>query len=193
MVATATTTVSTLRPTALSHGSLLHFAIRGFSSRSGNPRKRHHFALAKILSGIFSTSQVKFEIVHGDIMTENRANPRECVRDFVRQSLNRNGYRWKDIIQIIQIGDTDGAFIPDEYVKKSDGDEIRYGEDEICVGDVGRIRKRNARKRQAMKKLASISSITYNRVCIRYISSLATWNMRCIMCLKNFLMLRKYN
>ena len=150
MVATATTTVSTLRPTALSHCSLLHFAIRGFSSRSGG-------------------------------------------RDFVRQSLNRNGYRWKDIIQIVQIGDTDGAFIPDEYVKKSDGDEIRYGEDEICVGDVGRIRKRNARKRQAMKKLASISSITYNRVSIRYISSLATWNMRCIMCLKNFLMLRKYN
>lgn len=32
-------------------------------------------ALAQILSRIFSTSQIKFEIVHGDITTERRSNP----------------------------------------------------------------------------------------------------------------------
>ena len=32
----------TYRSTALSRCSLLYFAIRGFSSRSGSPRKRHH-------------------------------------------------------------------------------------------------------------------------------------------------------
>ena len=33
------------RSTALSRCSLLYFAIRGFSSRSGSPRKRHHLVL----------------------------------------------------------------------------------------------------------------------------------------------------
>ena len=31
-----------VQPTALSRCSLLYFAMRGFSSRSGSPRKRHH-------------------------------------------------------------------------------------------------------------------------------------------------------
>ena len=35
------------RSTALSRCSLLHFAIRGFSSRSGSPRKRHHLDALK--------------------------------------------------------------------------------------------------------------------------------------------------
>ena len=68
-------------------------------------------ALAQILSRIFSTGQIKFEIVHGDITTERRLNPRERVRGLVLQSLKLNGYRWKDIARIVQISDTDGAFI----------------------------------------------------------------------------------
>ena len=34
------------RSTALSRCSLLYFAMRGFSSRSGSPRKRHHLVPA---------------------------------------------------------------------------------------------------------------------------------------------------
>ena len=36
------------RSTALSRCSLLYFAIKGFSSRSGSPRKRHHLGTLKI-------------------------------------------------------------------------------------------------------------------------------------------------
>lgn len=104
-------------------------------------------ALAQILSRIFSTSQIKFEIVHGDITTERRSNPRERVRGLVLQSLKLNGYRWKDIARIVQIGDTDGAFIPDECVRGSDDGEIHYGEDGICAGNVDVLRERNARKK----------------------------------------------
>mgnify|MGYP000225965483 CR=1 FL=1 len=104
-------------------------------------------ALAQILSRIFSTGQIKFEIVHGDITTERRLNPRERVRGLVLQSLKLNGYRWKDIARIVQISDTDGAFIPDECVRESDDGEIHYGEDGICAGNVDVLRERNARKK----------------------------------------------
>lgn len=125
-------------------------------------------ALAQILSRIFSTSQIKFEIVHGDITTEYGSNPRERVRDFVLQSLSRNGYRWKDIARIVQIGDTDGTFIPDEDMKESDDGKTHYGENEIYAGNVDTMRKRNARKKHAMRELAGISAITYSRTSVPY-------------------------
>lgn len=108
-------------------------------------------ALAQILSRIFSTGQIKFEIVHGDITTERRLNPRERVSGLVLQSLKLNGYRWKDIARIVQISDTDGAFIPDECVRESDDGEIHYGEDGICAGNVDVLRERNARKKRAIR------------------------------------------
>lgn len=125
-------------------------------------------ALAQILSRIFSTGQIKFEIVHGDITTERRLNPRERVRGLVLQSLKLNGYRWKDIARIVQISDTDGAFIPDECVRESDDGEIHYGEDGICAGNVDVLRERNARKKRAMRELAGISTITYQGTGIPY-------------------------
>lgn len=125
-------------------------------------------ALAQILSRIFSTNQVKFEIVHGDITNMRGADPRERVRDFILQSLGRNGYRWKDIVRIVQIGDTDGAFIPDAYVKESQDGGIHYGEDEIYAVDVDAMRKRNARKKRAMEELAGISVITYKGTGVPY-------------------------
>ena len=125
-------------------------------------------ALAQILSRIFSTNQIKFEIVHGDITTEYKSDPRESVRDFVIQSLSRNGYHWKDIARIIQIGDTDGAFIQDECVKESDDGKTHYEEKEIYVGNVEAMRERNTRKKYAMKRLAGISAITYNRISVPY-------------------------
>lgn len=125
-------------------------------------------ALAQILSRIFSTSQIKFEIVHGDITTERRSNPRERVRGLVLQSLKLNGYRWKDIARIVQISDTDGAFIPDECVRESNDGEIHYGEDGICAGNVDVLRERNVRKKRAMRELAGISTITYQGTGIPY-------------------------
>ena len=152
-------------------------------------------ALAQILSRIFSTGQIKFEIVHGDITTERRLNPRERVRGLVLQSLKLNGYRWKDIARIVQISDTDGAFIPDECVRESDDGEIHYGEDGICAGNVDVLRERNARKKRAMRELAGISTITYKEQTYRTpcISSLETWNMRYTTYLKNSRIIRRCN
>lgn len=151
-------------------------------------------ALAQILSRIFSTSQIKFEIVHGDITTERRSNPRERVRGLVLQSLKLNGYRWKDIARIVQIGDTDGAFIPDECVRGSDDGEIHYGEDGICAGNVDVLRERNARKKRAMRELAGISTQLHIKepACrTPCISSLETWNMRYTTYLKNSRIIRR--
>lgn len=106
--------------------------------------------------------------MHGDITTERRLNPRERVRGLVLQSLKLNGYRWKDIARIVQISDTDGAFIPDECVRESDDGEIHYGEDGICAGNVDVLRERNARKKRAMRELAGISTITYQGTGIPY-------------------------
>ena len=131
--------VNSLTAFALNSGVyLVPFAMVPSSPiESGEMRNKNQF---------ISTSQIKFEIVHGDITTERRSNPGERVRGLVLQSLKLNGYRWKDIARIVQISYTDGAFIPDECVRESDDGEIHYGEDGICAGNVDVLRERNARK-----------------------------------------------
>lgn len=122
-------------------------------------------ALGQAFETVFDTELVKFDVVHGDLTVPAgfANNPRERVRDEVLQHLNRDkGYRWGDLARIVQICDTDGAFIPDDKVVASNK-HLAYGKDRVEAARPEAIRRRNHEKAAAMKQLASIRCLTYKR------------------------------
>lgn len=122
-------------------------------------------ALGLPFQSVFASDAVKFDVVHGDLTAQiSRKPPRERLRDTVLAHLERSaGYRWDDIKMIVEVCDTDGAFIPEDRVIPSQEKQLAYGADCITVGDVAGIRKRNGVKASAMRQLSSIGHLTYKK------------------------------
>ena len=104
----------------------------------------------------------------GDITSSNGVNPENIEgligKLFIDPFLEKNAFIYpKEISEVIQIVDLDGAFISDEMVVQLNADEteerIRYSEDKIETVDVATIRERNARKSANLKRLVSMSEI----------------------------------
>lgn len=128
-------------------------------------------ALAGAMESAFSNDRIFFDIVRGDLTTQKDAgkNPRERVRNRVLAHIERNnGYGWNDLERIVQIGDTDGAFVPDSSVLSSDGTAVDYTESSILAPDPAGICLRNKQKALAMRQLARISSLTYRKKSVPY-------------------------
>lgn len=126
-------------------------------------------ALGGIFAKLLQNDRVKLDVVHGDITTKaNSVDPRETVRKFVINELQRDrGYKWTDISRIVQICDTDGAFIPEDAVVEGSQDgRLVYEESRIVTNNVRGIRARNRRKSAAMWKLSTAGHLTYICACI---------------------------
>lgn len=77
-------------------------------------------AIGGILKEFFSSEEVQFAVVYGDITsdrntsTDNVVNKINNLIDTIRK---KYGYHWEDFIRIIHITDTDGAFTKDCIVE----------------------------------------------------------------------------
>ena len=63
-------------------------------------------AIGGILKEFFSSEEVQFAVVHGDITSDNGTTKENAVSKI----RSRYGYNWRDFVRIIHIADTDGAF-----------------------------------------------------------------------------------
>lgn len=128
-------------------------------------------ALASIMENIFSTKRIFFDIAHGDITVQGSGGkkPRERVRDLVLAQINKNkSYGWNDLERIVQISDTDGAFVLDERVLLASGAGLEYREDAILSPNPEGIRARNKEKAESMRQLSRIHSLTYRGKSVPY-------------------------
>lgn len=117
--------------------------------------------------------EVKFCVINqknqsgGDITSENGVFPdnieRKIREQFVDPFLEKNPFIYpKEIGEIIQIVDIDGAFIdPQKVVEKesSDGERVIYSDSEIQAEDVEAIRARNELKSSNLRKLIGMDKI----------------------------------
>lgn len=79
-------------------------------------------ALGEIFDEYFSTQNVRVALTHGDITARDSINPsniRATVGGIVRGFLKRSKLKAEDLAQIIQVADTDGAYIPDSSIIES--------------------------------------------------------------------------
>ena len=118
-------------------------------------------AIGGILKEFFSSEEVQFAVVHGDI-TSNYSTKKENVVSKVGALIetikSKYGYNWGDFVKIIHIADTDGAFTKN-CIKEAEVENIQYYEDHMEYFDIEEVEKRNAHKSEIMFKLYTTGKI----------------------------------
>lgn len=118
-------------------------------------------AIGGVLKEFFSSEEMQFAVVHGDITSDkfttvdNAVIKVERIIDSIR---SKYGYKWDDFIKVIHIADTDGTFTKD-CVIETDTNDILYFEDHMESSDVVATESRNKHKAEIMFKLYSTSKV----------------------------------
>lgn len=118
-------------------------------------------AIGGILKEIFSSEEVQFAVVHGDITSDNGTTKENAVSKIgalIETIRSRYGYNWRDFVRIIHIADTDGAFAQN-CIKETEVENIQYYEDHIEYFDIEEVKKRNMHKSEIMFKLYTTGKI----------------------------------
>ena len=121
-----------------------------------------------IFSEIFDDKEIEFQIARGDITTRNGVNSRnviEVINEEVLSFLDKEHYNKGDILEIIHLLDTDGAYINEGLIEKHDKDNNYYYIDKLCTRHPENTKKRNDKKSGIMDRLSShskINGIPYN-------------------------------
>ena len=113
-------------------------------------------ALSPVLKKIFQNSHVRFHVVHGDLtsdFTVDNSNAVKTVNSHIKMELDRYGFKRSDIIRVIHLIDTDGAFIPNANVVAGDVEHIQYEENQIVTKSVPRTIARNEQKQRVLHRL----------------------------------------
>lgn len=119
-------------------------------------------SLNPILKKLFIDNNIRFHIVRGDITTKNGISSQNAVvkvDECIKQEMEKYRFKVSDIIRIIHIIDTDGAFVPDTNVVYDDTDSIKYTLNTIYTSNVEYIIRRNHIKKEVVSRLISTGSI----------------------------------
>lgn len=113
-------------------------------------------ALSPIFIKIFQSEKVLFHVVHGDVTSEwlvNSTNAIKTVNEHIKVEMDRYGFRRNDIIEVIHLIDTDGAFIPNDCVVIGDVEKLCYTENQIISQNPQGTIERNSKKAQVLRRL----------------------------------------
>ena len=116
-------------------------------------------ALGEILKEFFSSKEVQFAVVHGDITSDSGTtidNVLNKVNTLIENIKSKYGYQWKDFTCVIHIADTDGAFTKG-CIKEVEG--VQYYTDHIETSHMEGIESRNKHKSEIMSKLYSSGKV----------------------------------
>lgn len=121
-------------------------------------------SLSTVLSRIFSSDTVRFQVVHGDVLTKDFVESDKIIAAVNEQIKLFRGsvYRPGDFCKVVHLADTDGAFIPEEAIKEEAAEGRQYPfytDTQILTPEPANIVDRNARKSSNIAKLSSIGRI----------------------------------
>lgn len=118
-------------------------------------------AIGSILKEHFSSNEVRFAVVHGDITSDYSTgvdNVVSKIETLIDGLCGKYSYNWTDFARIIHIADTDGVFAK-ECVRPAAVDSVLYFEDHIEAPDADATEKRNAHKSEILYKLSSTGKV----------------------------------
>ena len=119
-------------------------------------------ALGSVMKEYFSSDEVQFVVVHGDITLKDNVSLddiKKKINEQIEYIQRRYRYNFDDFIRIIHIVDMDGVYIPSEDIKNADIEEVQYYEDFILAKHVQVIADRNKRKGDILFKLRKTGKI----------------------------------
>lgn len=124
-------------------------------------------ALEPLFKQLFDRKLVQFHVTHCDITSDRQSQARtikSAAGDCIKAVRERYRYKPGDFLRVIQIIDTDGAFIPDECVRNimadGGGKTLIYTETGIEAINPDKIIQRNQRKRANVSVLYTASKIS---------------------------------
>ena len=118
-------------------------------------------AIGGILKEFFSSEEVQFAVVHGDLTSDYNVTVKNVVskiRALIESIRGKYGYQWGDFLRIIHIADTDGAFTVN-CIQEADVENIQYYEDHIEYFKIDEVEKRNKHKSDIMYKLYTTGKV----------------------------------
>lgn len=120
-------------------------------------------ALAAIFKKLVNTHDIEFDVLHTDI-TANEAMTVKYIEERIDKEIQK--YLLKnpfviaaDILKVIQIIDTDRAFIPSSLVKQSENGTTEYFDTHIEAKNKDRLVRRNISKRKIVYSLYNRKSV----------------------------------
>lgn len=113
--------------------------------------------------------------MHGDITSDRNVTNRNIIKKLheeIKAFCNKNFLTRGNILRIVHIIDTDGAFIPDELIQEDTGcRQIVYSEDNIRCRSKENLIQRNHIKQQNLQKLLDTHNIGGLSYSVYYMSS----------------------
>lgn len=120
-------------------------------------------ALGTVLDAILSNEKIHFAITEGDITTKDDVNASNVIRrinEIVKFTQERYHFKASDLLEVVHLIDTDGAFIPDTAViNNAEATHIQYTLQNIQTDDVEKIVERNQKKLGLVKLFRSKTEI----------------------------------
>ena len=125
-------------------------------------------AIAIPLDALFKDNpRIKVHVIHGDLTTQPGMAPDNIVRklgNIVKNYLNVSHLNKTDICMVIQIVDTDGAFIPNSSIQQApidldDNMLPRYEESCILARNVEKIIERNTKKQENLRRIYVLPTV----------------------------------
>ena len=134
------------RPTVL-------FIVEGTSDK---------IALKKIFQKLYKFKEINFEVTDGDISSNESMTVQNVVDNIykiVKRFMDDKKLSKNNILQIVQIFDTDGTFIKEEFIEVGDDANFEYTLTSIKCKYPQNVAVRNKRKSKIMDYLISIQDI----------------------------------
>lgn len=119
--------------------------------------------LALVFSRLIREQEITFAVLHGDITAGENMTAKyieEAVQAKVAAYLYKNPFiKIKDILKVVQIIDTDGAFVSGSQIIQSDTEKTKYFETYIEAKDKNRLVRRNISKRAVVFHLMKMTKL----------------------------------
>lgn len=132
-------------------------------------------SLTGSLKHIFASSRIEPLIMHRDITSDRNVTHRNIIRKLheeIQAFCSKKFLTQSNILRIVHIIDTDGAFIPDELIQEdTDCRQIVYSEDNIRCRSKENLIRRNHIKQQNLQKLLDTHNIGGLSYSLYYMSS----------------------
>lgn len=120
-------------------------------------------ALALVFEKLLKEHEIEFDVLHTDITAKEEMTAKYIVREIKKEVdayLKRNPFiKKEDILKVVQLIDTDGAFVASNRILQSQNGKTEYSDTCIWAKNRDRLIRRNISKRQIVYQLAHLEQI----------------------------------
>ena len=137
----------------MSSKSVILFLVEGITDE---------ISIGNIITKLNKDKKIYFQIINKDITSDkesNSANILMKINEQINRCIMEQHFKRKDIIKIVHIADTDGAFIKEENILFENNIDIKYETNIIKTKKPENIKLRNMNKSAILNRLCATNMI----------------------------------